>query len=899
MPRLPVPQGYEQQTMVGGSRQVDIGRAQLSGAEADAAGRLAQTMQGSAAMLMQIQQEQETERKRQEEEDARAQLAAEEPKAQLHFAQEFDRIKREWTPESSPISEQMTLVIDKYRQDAAQRITSPRARELMGIRADEIKTAYAVNGFEFEQQQRTTARLSTYQEAFGTAAQAGVLNPTAFGRSVAGIKAAIEADTQIPQSFKAGFIREQVQQAALTVAKARAENDAERTARYTGQLLGIVEAQAPESVGAETIVSEILKRESGNRMYAAGGEVLRGPAITTASGQIIHAYGPYQMLESTAKAQAAKAGIEWNPELFYRARTGDPVKDAETRQYHDMLGQSYIKDQLDEFGGDPVLVAAAHNMGPAATRGWAAGVPYQTQSGKWWYPKGPKDMANMPEETRKYVQGLGIQERPVSAPVDELDPNDEGFLPFKLLPPEALIQIRNQAVSNLAGQRQQQAEALRIQSALFKQRLQDIEVAARNGETIEIPADQEFMAFLPPAEAALTKQRLLNFQQMGAGLKSLPSLPNDALEAVTRMPMPEGVGDRENRQAVHEALVSRANALLSARKSNPGQAAHDTSPQVQQAYSAWAEAQNTLISAGDSASEEQQAAAAQAQTNYVRTLFAQQRQWGVEKPSLPKAVIDRMANDFMNRLDQDPDGAAASIVSLPAMLGNDDAVAQVANRIGPLGHFALDGVPGITLAKIRAQQKTKPSEQMKLVEGISQADIDREVRQAFSPFFSTLAIQGDRETAERYRVAANQLVMEQVIRGESPRKAAEMAYNELFADRNAVNGTYRVDTTKYDADKVDAGLGAILNAFAPDAFQVVPEPGFTLEESQARKLRTVRQKARWINAGDGESVYLMHDTGPVLNRNGVPIRIRFEDAMRSAGGTRRAPQTSFREAKGF
>jgi hypothetical protein len=187
---------------------------------------------------------------------------------------------------------------------------------------------------------------------------------------------------------------------------------------------------------------------------------------------------------------------------------------------------------------------------------------------------------------------------------------------------------------------------------------------------------------------------------------------------------------------------------------------------------------------------------------------------------------------------------------------------------------------------------------MKLIEGVTTADIDREVRNAFAPFFSTLAIQGDRATPERYRVAANQLVLDSVIRGESPGKAAELAYNELFADRNAVNGTYRVDTTKYDAAKVDAGLGAILNAFTPEAFQVIPEPGFTLEESQVRKLRTVKQKARWVNTGDGQSVYLMHDTGPVLNRNGVPIRIKFEDATRSAPVA--APlSTSFRQAKGF
>jgi hypothetical protein len=840
-------------------------------------------------------------RRAQEEEDlndARSQLAAEEPQAQLAMAQKFDQIKTTWTPESAPIPEQMAAYIDEYITQAEKRIKSPKARELLIERGNEFKLHYGLQGFAYESGARKDARVATYEQGFTDAARAGVVDPASFGRSIVTLKSAIEADTGLPEQAKAAFIREQSEKAALTVARSRAENDPERAARYAGSLLGITEPVAPSGVRSGDIVAEIVKRESGGRMYGAGGEVLRGPAITTKGGQTIHAYGPYQMLESSAKSQAAKAGVEWNPELFYRGKTGDPVKDAEARQYHDLLGQSYIKDQLDEFGGDPVLVAAAHNMGPAATRGWAAGVPYQTQSGKWWYPKGPKDMANMPEETRKYVQGLGIEEKPVTVQPDPLDPNDEGAIPFKLLSPEALIQVRNQAMSNLAEQRRQESEALKIQSDLFKQRVKDIEAAAKNGDTITLPSDQELTTFMGPAEAAITKQRLLNYQQMGAGLKALPSMSNAELDAITRMPPPEGTEDRANRQFVHDTMTSRAGQIRAARNADPGQAAQDTRPQVSSAYSAWTAAANDFYSAGAQATPEMYDAMAKAQASYVRTSFAQQRQWGIDKPMLPKPVIEKMAQGFIARLDRDPEQAAQSLLTLPELLGNDAAVEQVAERIGPLGHLALDGVPGLTLAKIRAQQQSKPSEQMKLIEGVTTADIDREVRNAFAPFFSTLAIQGDRATPERYRVAANQLVLDSVIRGESPGKAAELAYNELFADRNAVNGTYRVDTTKYDAAKVDAGLGAILNAFTPEAFQVIPEPGFTLEESQVRKLRTVKQKARWVNTGDGQSVYLMHDTGPVLNRNGVPIRIKFEDATRSAPVA--APlSTSFRQAKGF
>jgi hypothetical protein len=820
--------------------------------------------------------------------DSRAQLAAEEPAAQLAMAQEFDRIKTSWTPDSAPVHEQMGAFIDQYRAGTEKKFKSPRAREMLTERANEFKTHYGLQGYAFEQGKRVDARVSTYEQGFASAAQAGSVDPTSFGRSIATLKASIEADTQIPESAKAAFIRKASEDAALTVARARAENDPERVARYAGSLLGISEPTAPSGMRGADIVGEIVRRESGGRMYGSGGEVLRGPAIKTRDGQTIHAFGPYQMLESSAKAQAAKAGVEWNPDLFYRGKTGDPVKDAETRQYHDLLGQSYIKDQLEEFNGDPVLVAAAHNMGPAATRGWAAGVPYQTQSGKWWRPNGPKDMANMPEETRKYVQGLGIEDKPVTVDPDPLDPNDEGAIPFKLLPPEALIQVRNQAMSNLAERNRQQNEALRIQADLFKQRVKDIETAAQNGDTIQLPSDQELMTFLGPADAAITKQRLLNYQQMGAGLKALPGQTNAELEAISRMPEPEGMDDRANRQHVHDTMTKRASDLLSARKADPGQSAQDTSPQVRGAFSAWTAAANEFYSAGAQATPEMYDAMAKAQASYVRTSFAQQRQWGIDKPTLPKTVIEKMAQGFVAQLDRSPEQAAQSLQRLPELLGNDEAVDQVANRVGPLGRLALDGVPGLTLAKIRAVQQTKQADQMKLIEGVTPADIDREVRASFAPFFSTLATQGDMATAERYRTAANALVMDRISKGESPKAAAKSAYAELFADRNAVNGTYLVDTTKYDATKVDAGLGAILNAFDPDALLAIPAPGFSAEESQARLLRTVRNKGYWMNSPDGQSVELWMNNNPVMNRSGMQIKIKLDDAIKAAPPESRA-----------
>jgi hypothetical protein len=340
--------------------------------------------------------------------------------------------------------------------------------------------------------------------------------------------------------------------------------------------------------------------------------------------------------------------------------------------------------------------------------------------------------------------------------------------------------------------------------------------------------------------------------------------------------------------------------LLAARNSDPGKAAQDQSQPVSAAFSAWAAAANQYYEAGKQATPEAHAAMVKSQAAYVRTSFAQQRQWGVVKPMLPTMVVSKMEQGFFANLENNPEQAAQSMASLPELLGNDEAVSQVVDKIGPLGRLAVDGVPGLSLARIRAAQQIPQADQLKLIGNTTSGQIDQAVMSAFSPFFSTLAMQGgdDAATAANdYRKAANALVMDRVSRGESPKAAATAAYGELFADRNAVNGSYFVDTTRYEATKVDSGLSAILAAYPADGLLVEMEPGFTLEETQARKLRQVHREARWVNAGD-DTVMLVHNNGPVLNRNGAPVQIKFDTAVKAAKPPS-APRSSYREAKGF
>lgn len=71
------------------------------------------------------------------------------------------------------------------------------------------------------------------------------------------------------------------------------------------------------------------------------------------------ARGLMQLLPSTAKGVAKKAGIKYAPKKL----TTDP-------NYNVTLGRAYVDELLDRFGGSYVLMAAAYNAGPNRARDW-------------------------------------------------------------------------------------------------------------------------------------------------------------------------------------------------------------------------------------------------------------------------------------------------------------------------------------------------------------------------------------------------------------------------------------------------------------------------------------------------------------------------------------------------
>ncbi|MDH3263712.1 MAG: lytic transglycosylase domain-containing protein [Paracoccaceae bacterium] len=132
-------------------------------------------------------------------------------------------------------------------------------------------------------------------------------------------------------------------------------------------------AKAEHGVPAELVLA-IARRESEFN-----------PGVVSGAG----ARGLMQVMPGTAQDVARRLGIEYSRDRL----TSDPA-------YNARLGAAYLKGLIEEFGQNPVLVAAGYNAGPGRPRRWAEerGHPkFESVDAVDWIEMIPFD------ETRNYV----------------------------------------------------------------------------------------------------------------------------------------------------------------------------------------------------------------------------------------------------------------------------------------------------------------------------------------------------------------------------------------------------------------------------------------------------------------------------------------------------------------
>lgn len=126
-------------------------------------------------------------------------------------------------------------------------------------------------------------------------------------------------------------------------------------------------ASQRNAVPSGTAWQRMLQAESSTGQFKDGNVVI-SPA---------GAVGAAQVLPSTAKEAAQKAGIPWDENRFYN-----------DEQYNVRIGRAYFDQLLKEFGGDTTKAVAAYNAGPGNVR------QAVRQGGDAWASKLPAEAKN-------------------------------------------------------------------------------------------------------------------------------------------------------------------------------------------------------------------------------------------------------------------------------------------------------------------------------------------------------------------------------------------------------------------------------------------------------------------------------------------------------------------------
>jgi len=224
---------------------------------------------------------------------------------------------------------------------------------------------------------------------------------------------------------------------------------------------------------------------------------IRGPVIQSGPMKGQQAVGPHQIMPSSAKQDAAEAGIPWDENLFY----GDTRPGTPGRQYHDALQQAHLARLIKIFPRAEEIVAA--------------------------YNTGEK---NVIEAKKKFDAAMKLKSSGVD-PVLPMgaDPNDFSFLDFLPKPSETKPYVKK-VMAEIKAQPDIVAPSKQdIEIEMAKRYPGRPDLAAEATKQVEHSID--LMKEGRKSEIEQTEEKLYGYMNQGKTFQEIP------VELLSKLPM--------------------------------------------------------------------------------------------------------------------------------------------------------------------------------------------------------------------------------------------------------------------------------------------------------------------------------------------------------------------------
>lgn len=580
----------------------------------------------------------------------------------------------------------------------------------------------------------------------------------------------------------------------------------------------------------------------------------------------------HQESRGNEKARSAK-GARGLMQLMPQTAVGLGVDPEDPAQNIDG-GARYLRQMLDQFGGDEEKALAAYNAGPNAVQKHGGIPPYK--------------------ETQGYVSSIKarMQSRSEATP----GPAASGDLPpsWKALNPDEQqrwLDVATRAAQQERGaKRAELAEELRIR-----------ERNESNGEIVGAPltfADYQAV-YDDPEKARLRWEEHQPMQQVAQDMTRLKSLPAQERQALVTGAAPNPSDPHFDAKQRAWDLLRQANDRVDQQvKKDPFGYVMSTNREAQKAGEAW----NAATLSKDPAQ------IAKARTRFVAVVEDAQRSQGVDVPRL--TTPEQEASIVSSLTDPKATGEVVADRVRAESSKWGDAWPTVYRRISKDLPSDVDVLasgdlsePAAALVGTLSRTPTK-----QLQDGLDKGDV-REVRPsvtlALQPFYQAMSGVNPAaafEKRERYADVAEKLAYHALQRGiaRSPSAAADWASSQLLSryefkssrnaavSRDPATGSEVRSASTWMVPKetnpaaVDLGSQRVLQ-FAPMLLGEVQAPP-DYEGAPGAYVADVRRLGYWRNAGASEDgLVLMVAGAPVLRKDGSEFRLGWDELGRLGG----------------
>jgi soluble lytic murein transglycosylase len=666
------------------------------------------------------------------------------------------------------------------------------------------------------------------------------------------------------------------------------------------------------ATGSAAVYDAIALTESGGRQFDDAGNVIRGPAV---QGSGARAVGKYQIMPATGPEAAKLAGLKWDPVAFEK-----------DEDYNARLGRAYLDAQIKRFGGDMTLVSAAYNMGPEAAAKWATGEAYQTQSGKQWTPKGPRDPSAMPTETRNYIAKvagrMGGQPTAMAAPTTTEAVNMREVESIRRADQIADPKLRDAAINRIQFQAsnarkliQEQERATSARKAEFTDRYNNTVAKLAAGVDVpytERPTEEQLTAVYGDYEGPIKYKEMQTYARMAPDIATLATATTtDAAKVISKyLPDPKSPNYAFDTK-VYEGMQSSWKNIQEQRNSDPASFLLKNSAVVGGRYADLMSAREQVLAAQDPATQRVAMQAMQEKGQaFSDFMIQEQARMGVppsKRALLPAAFVTQVNEEFTAKMSEgDVTGAVNTLRSTVQAFGDGAAraIPQLGKDAGPVARMVLEGLDTRTVESYVAAAAQGDEVLKKSLGNEAWNELQDTVRQQLGPLDATGTTEWPAYFDITMKVAAHKAKL-----GMDPKQAATQAAAEtinsryLFAGNNGETN-YRVPLHDVQGQPLDAqgvvrSAARTLNTLRPDDISTgepIP-PGVSADEYKSYRIRRIQQTARWLTAGDesGLELSFVDDAGrlvPVRDISGKPYRKTWGQLLEKAPADTVGPEFS-------